>query len=54
MVLFPNEQTERDLLTLLHLSLEQSQPSDFFYYISPPQLLTKCEVEGKFSSMLTV
>lgn len=53
MLLFPNEQTERDL-TLLHLSLEQNQPSDVFYYTSPSQLLTKCEVEGKFSSMLTV
>lgn len=53
MLLFPNEQTGRDL-TLLHLSLEQNQHSDVFYYIPPPQLLTKFEVEGKFSSMLTV
>lgn len=36
MLLFPNEQAERDL-TLLHLSLEQNQHSDVFllYFPSP-------------------
>jgi len=40
MLLFLSEQTERDLLTLLHLALVQSQFSGVSNCISPSQLLT--------------